>query len=371
MGILGLKHRTYLESAEIILRQRMSAYVAGNRSPSNYIRGQEVGNALWGFATLDYKPTGLLSLVGEYWTEMLDGDLMVSKLCQYISRQEMAMICWSAAVFGEYPEKLIKILYNGILGVYEELDPDYMQKELYKDNGISPSHFNSLLYLQMMMDLELGADKNPFSLPENFPSAWTSNQAFNGQSEDSKSSISPSWDNRDGNSTMTLSTSATQNRISDAFDRIDFGHVDEHTLTMKDMVKQFDIQMSPLSIDILSLDMANVDAKIGVEVDGPGHWISNIDPSENQNIFSSAGTYKESKSKNGDSTFEYTFKWNSEDQVINGSTRLKLRLFDKLGWTIINIPFWEWLPVESPSLTKEEQIEAQNNYCRALLQSKN
>lgn len=359
MGLVGLKHQRFLEAADGMLRQRIQSYLEGNKGYKNLISGQEMGNMLWAFATLDYKPTGLLNLVESYWVEMFEGNLTVSNLSKYTSRQEMANIAWATAVFGEYPQKLIELLYNGMLGVSEGLDPDYMQNELYKDEGILPTHFNSLLYLQIMMDLDLGVDNNSFSLPDNFPSAWSSNPQLTALIEDSEST-------QDGNGIMELTSSAVQTRISNAFDRIDFGHVDEYLLTMKDLVDEFGIQMPPLPVEIISLDIANINSKIGVEVDGPGHWISSIDSSETPNILSSVGDYQP-QTRNGEKFFEYTFQWNSKDQVINGSTSLKQRLFDKIGWRIINIPFWEWLPVDSPRQNKDEQFEAQNDFCRALL----
>ena len=366
MGVVGLKHQTFLEAAEKELRSRMEAYVNGSRNSKTLILGQEMGNVLWAFATLDYTPSGILELVEKYWVAMFDGDLTVSNLSKYMSRQEMANIAWATAVFGEYPQKLIELLHNGILGVSEGLDPKYMQNTLYKDDGILPTHFNSLLYLQIMMDLDLGVDNNRFYLPENFPSGWTSNPALMAPSNDPEKTSTT-----DTNGIMELSTSAIQTRVSKAFDRIDFGHVDEYLLTMKDLVDEFGIQMPPLSTDILSLDIANIDSRIGVEVDGPGHWISNIDPSLNPDILESVGSYRKWSSKNGDHSFEYTFNWNANDQAINGSTSLKWRLFDKIGWKIISVPFWDWIPIDNvrKQADEDELFEAQDNFCRALLKS--
>lgn len=373
MGLLGLKHKRFLEAAERTLKQRMESYVAGNKSARNTISGQEMGNSLWAFATLDYRSSGMLGSVERYWSEMFGGDQTVANVARYITRQEMANIAWAAAVFGDYPKNLIELLYNGILGVSEGLDPEYMQETLYKDTGIQPTHFNSLLYLQIMMDLDLGVDRNPFSLPENFPLAWTSNPALMGQDFDSSStssssSNSPSAASRDSNGIMELSTSAIQTRISNAFDRIDFGHVDEHVLTMKDLTDEFGIQMPSLPVDVLSLDIANIDSKIGVEVDGPGHWITDIDPTNNPNMLFSVGEWRQKKSREVGSIFEYTFDWNLNEQGFNGSTRLKHRLFKHIGWKIISIPFWEWFPVDDSSLEKGKRIEAQNGFCRSVLE---
>jgi len=363
-GVIGLKHQRMLDVAASVMQKRMESYVAGDHKFKNVICGQEMGNLLWAFAALDYKPSGMLTSVEQYWMAQFDGKPTVSRISKYISRQEMANIAWAAAVFGEYPRKLIEILYNGILGVTEGLDPEYMEKTLYNDNGLSRTHFNSLLYLQIMMDLELGVDQNPFSLPENFPSAWTSNPTLAALFSDSETSSSP----RESNSAMELTTSAFQRRVSMAFDRIDFGHVDEYSLSMKDLVDDFGIQIPPLPTDILSLDLASEDPKIGVEVDGPGHWNTIIDPLDNPKILSSVGEWKKSRSIAG--MLEYSFHWNSGQQVVNGSTSLKQRLFDQLGWRIINIPFWEWVPVDhrhDGDGDKVEKFEAQNDYCRSLL----
>merc|ERR1712157_290751 len=129
------------------------------------------------------------------------------------------------------------------------------------------------------------------------------NPALMGQDFDS-SSTSTSTASRDSNGIMELSTSAIQTRISNAFDRIDFGHVDEYVLTMKDLTDEFGIQMPPLPVDILSLDIANIDSKIGVEVDGPGHWITNIDPANNPNTLFSVGEWRQKKSREVGLIFE-------------------------------------------------------------------
>ena len=161
-----------------------------------------------------------------------------------------------------------------------------------------------------------------------------------------------------------------------AFDRIEFGHVDEYLLTMKDLADEFGIQMPPIPVEILSLDIANIDSKIGVEVDGPGHWVSSIDDSvDNKNILSSIGEYRHQSSSSSSNSnnnkdngkFEYSFNWNSQDQTINGATSLKLRMFAHMGWRIINVPFWEWYPVDNQSMSNADKLTAQEDYCRSLL----
>mmetsp|Transcript_10871 Transcript_10871/g.23114 ORF Transcript_10871/g.23114 Transcript_10871/m.23114 type:complete len:1206 (+) Transcript_10871:171-3788(+) len=360
-GILGLKHERFLKAVEGTLRQRMESYLSGDKSV--FIQGQEMSNALWALATLNYIPNGLLSFVERYFLELLDHDLTVTKISQLIDRQELANIAWVAAVFGEYPSNLIKMLYMGILGVGERPDAAYMQK-IYSDSGIQATHSNSMLYLQIMMDFDLGLTQNTFSLPEDFPSAWASNLAMIDDNESSS-----------GNGIMEIhtTTSGTQNRISMAFDRINFGHVDEYLMTMKDLTADFEIQMPPFSVEVISLDIANIDSKIGVEVDGPGHWVSNIDSSTNHNILSSVGEYRgpapnDNKKDNNNRLFEYNFNWNSDDQMVNGATSLKQRMFQHMGWKIINIPFWEWNRVDSNlNANDPKKCKAQEDYCRSLL----
>ena len=62
-----------------------------------------------------------------------------------------------------------------------------------------------------------------------------------------------------------------QNQVSDAFDRIEFDHVDEYLLTMKDLAENYRIKVAPECTEVISLDIANVGSKLGIEV-------SNIDP---------------------------------------------------------------------------------------------
>ena len=154
---------------------------------------------------------------------------------------------------------------------------------------------------------------------------------------------------------MEINTSNTQRSVSAAFDRIGFDHVDEHTYTMKDMAELFGIQMASCPLEMLSMDIANVDARIGIELDGPGHYITDIDNRED--LLSDVGSY--STSKNGIN--EYIFNWNSHDQEINGSTALKMRIFHSMGWRLFNIDFWAWNPIFNNDSKEEE-------YCRSVLE---
>jgi hypothetical protein len=46
---------------------------------------------------------------------------------------------------------------------------------------------------------------------------------------------------------------------------------------MKEMAEMYSINVPAKDIDILSIDIANIDEKIAIEVDGPFHFVLCID----------------------------------------------------------------------------------------------
>jgi len=301
--------------------------------------------------------------------ELINHDMTVSNISRVISRTELANLAWTVAVFGEYHTKLIEVIYMGIIGTGDRPDPEYLQQQ-YGDSGILPTHLNSLVYLQIMLDLELGPATHQFILPDDFPLAWTSskNPSLTAAQSNNGSTSSSSSSSTGTNGIMELNTSGVQNRVSAAFDRINFGHVDEYILTMKDLALDYQIQMKPTpAVEILSLDIANIESKIGVEFDGPGHWVSSIDGDMNH-ILSSTGEYMPPRGKEG--IWNYKFNWNSDGQTMNGSTSLKQRMFHKLGWRIINIPLWDWYPIDDNINMGGDGVAnklKQEEYCQSLL----
>mmetsp|Transcript_4815 Transcript_4815/g.8571 ORF Transcript_4815/g.8571 Transcript_4815/m.8571 type:complete len:164 (+) Transcript_4815:1-492(+) len=163
---------------------------------------------------------------------------------------------------------------------------------------------------------------------------------------------------------MEINTSKTQATVSKALNRIGFGHVDEFTHTMEDLAVDYGINIPAYPIQLLSLDMADHGVKIGIEVDGPGHFVSNIDgrseDDPERDILTDVGHYYV---MNKEGMYGYKFEWSSQFQVMNGSTSLKLRMFQKLGWRLLRIPFWEWTPVEG-------DLEMEDEYCQTLLGQK-
>lgn len=222
------------------------------------------------------------------------------------------------------------------MGIGENPDRDYV-RQIHGDSGIEKSAIMSIIYLQIAMDLDGAA--NGLSLPEGFPDAWDSN----GQS----SSTEDTGMMEDG---LNLSTSRVQRVVGDAFTRVGFDHVVEHVIRMDTMAQEFGVQMSAIPIEILSIDIAQVDSKIGIEVDGPAHFVSNIDKP--------GRVLGAPQMINGKA--EYQFRWNGDVQETNGPTSLKTRLMERMGWRIISIPFWDWYALKGDP--KKEEA-----YCSKLL----
>ncbi|KAL3916532.1 MAG: hypothetical protein SGILL_005134 [Bacillariaceae sp.] len=350
-AIQGLKHKALQEAISQAYQQRMKNYLdarKGRRSSIAMIKGQEITNTAWALATLNCTPKGFLSSLEEYLVAIFDGEFTVAKISKIFTRQELANLGFALAVFGEYPSRLVELIYTGLIGIGDRSDPSYVQKH-YDDSGIEQSHINCLVYLQTLLDLELGKTAHRFSLPDDFPSGWTGDL--------SKITSPSASDDSMVARNLEINTSNTQKAVSAAFDRLDFGHVDEDIHTMKDLVEMYGVQMASCPMEILSMDIANVESRIGIELDGPGHFITDIDNREN--LLSDVGFYR----LNNKDVHEYTFAWNSHDQEVNGSTALKLRVFDLLGWQIFNIPFWEWAKIYNNKKKEEE-------YCQTVILDK-
>jgi RAP domain len=319
----------------------------------DWIKGHELTNALWAMASLNYTPPGLLSAMEAYVMSYRGNEpkWTVPMVASIFTRQDLANLAWAVAIFGEYPPQLIEIIYMGLSGIGDRPDPSYVQ-QAFGDTGTNKSQINSLLYLQIIMDLDLGRDANAFRPPDDFPGAWMTNSAI------SRTGGTPG-DGFDGDDmlekdSLEVNTSKTQNCVRNAFSRNGFVNVDEFALTMEDLVVEHGIQFFPYPSELLSIDFANPDSKIGVEVDGPSHFVTKIDE-VGVALTSSVGSFEPRKGKLG-----YQFKWNAHDQEVNGSTALKKRMLEKLGWTIINVPFWDWNQVNADT-------EAEDEFCRSLL----
>ena len=123
-------------------------------------------------------------------------------------------------------------------------------------------------------------------------------------------------------------------------------------------------------MDFLSIDIANIDDLVGIEVDGPAHFINILDgysdttersnnagnhDQSNQKLISSGGTAIRMGKKKG---WEFT---SSTQRQVNGATALKHRILCHLGWCMIHLPFWEWRDVSGNKGNEEL-------YCNELLE---
>lgn len=353
---VGLKHGRFLKTLNEVLQLRMTKWLNGERRPKNKFTGQEVSNALYTFAVLNYFPYGLLKVSEAYVLDRLGGEISVENVSRMFNRKELSILSYTISVFGEYPAKLVEVIYTGLIGAGGETEASAVE-QVYNDGGLQESAIMSLLYLQAIMDLETSGDAVPFTLPTNFPAGWSNHPAFanHGGTTTARPSSSEELMN---SGLLELNTSKVQKRISEAFTRVGFTHVEEFVFTMEELSKQHGIRMTPYPVKLLSVDIADAKSKICVEVDGPGHFITNIDvdrSADGRNILSSVGLYRNSKGFK-----EYDFHWDSESQEINGSTSLKIRLMQRLGWNVINLPFWEWYPIQG-------DVDKEDEYCRSLL----
>lgn len=268
--------------------------------------------------------------------QLPDGTVTARSIAENYKRQELANIAWSCAIMGRYPPDLMNLLYAGLVGNGDERNAEYLS-QVFGDGGLQRQAIMSLLYVQMAVDMEW--PENDLTLPENFPDGW---DTVGDNPTESLLSV------------LSLSTSRIQSDVSSAFDRVGFPHVEEHVIAMDELVRNHGIQLSSKpAFEILSIDIADVQEKVGIEVDGPGHFCSVLDTWSPQEE-----TRGYAKMVNG--KMEYQFQWDSRQQV-NGSTALKDRLLRGLGWTILHIPFWEWYAING-DLAKEDK------YCSELLE---
>jgi hypothetical protein len=304
----------------------------------------EISNIVWACATLNNRFPEMLDAITPYMCQLCqqeDGRFTASSIANHFKRIELANIAWSCAVMGHYPPELMRLLYTGLVGDGE--NPEMLAK-IFGDGGLQRQAIMSLLYVQMAVDLE--SPDNDLTLPANFPDGWDE-QVVGDNSDDALENPLETI------SMLTLSTSKIQKDVSAALDRVVFPHVEEHVIAMDELVRNHGIQLSSKSFEILSIDIAHVESKVGIEVDGPGHFVSELD---NWSPQEKALGY--TKLLNG--KLEYQFQWDGR-QEMNGSTALKDRLLQRLGWKILHIPFWEWYDINGDTAKEDE-------YCKKLLE---
>lgn len=365
-AVLGLNHVAFVETVQSELMKRMQQALQQNDySPKTTFKGQEFANLFWTLATLNTPiEEDFMACVDKYVQRVILGAepeqvLRPRDIALVLKRQELANIAWSCAVLGYYPPVLMQTLYIGLLGGMNEEhsgDPVAMLN-IYGDAGLQPQAIMTLIYVQASMDR--ASASNGLALPINFPDNWKQ------QEQQHSKSLSPRRNNRNDQTMTTdtfelnLSTSKIQQNVANAFRRIDFNLVEEHVITLKDMHDEYDINVPSSEMQVLSIDIANTEHKIAIEVDGPAHFICRIDDGGPGNfVHEASGGYQKLTS----GKLEYQFRWTGKNQDINGATALKQHLLSALGWRLIHLPFWEWYTLGGDPAKEED-------YCRKKLEN--
>ncbi|KAL9182955.1 hypothetical protein ACHAXT_004234 [Thalassiosira profunda] len=323
---LGMLHSGLFRKAEDEIVSRL-------QSKKQKFRGQEVANILWSFATLNAQPDpSMVDALSMYVTSVCRGkngidERSIAKV--FGQRQELANLAWSCAVIGRYPEELMNILYTGLVGTKN--DPEYM-RSVFKDDGLQQSSIMTLYYVQFAADVE--APDLKLSLPAGFPAGWGEDDHHQHDASDENDLINMS------SSMLTLTVSKLQRDVSSTFDELGFDNILEHVIDSNEVR---DEQLPQAPKEFLSIDIANIKEKVGIEVDGPGHFVRLIDQPSSAPASSQMNQFDD----------------DGENRV-NGPTILKHRLLSHLGWRIIHVPYWSFQDLGGD---KEKELR----YCQSLL----
>lgn len=338
-AVLGLVHARFVDAAKSQLRRRLQQFIKGERNMMTSFKAQELSNLLWTMATLGITAAEVLDEIDTYVRLVCSderGRCSPSSIARVFKRQELANIAWSCAVFDEYPQNLMKLVYTGLFGSGNQNDQELLSK-LYGDPGLQRQAIISSLYVQMAMDLR--CKDQSLRLPADFPDGWGRPTGTDPDDDYGTDDIVD----------LSVITSKIQRDVSAAFTRIGFPHVEEHTITLADLAA-LGLNVAPKSTTILSIDIANVDQMIAVEVDGPSHFVTNIDP-----VYETGGYPTMINGK-----LEYQFHWSGDHQSINGPTLLKERILALLGWKVVHLNFWDWYDMRGDETAEED-------FCRRLL----
>ena len=315
---MGLLHINFFKRVEQQLMTRLH----------NKLNGQEIANLLWSFATLNAQPDpSLIDALSSHAYRLCSGKNESpdeSSIAETFNRQELANVLWSCTVLGRYHEDLINTIYRGLFGVSN--DPQIM-KEVYDDDGLETSSLMTMYYVQYAIEVEAPEVKS--SLPKGFPLGWHAGGSISTNTDDDQTS----------SSMLQLTISKLQKDVSQTLTQIGFDNVLEYVIDAHSNQNAGD-DFPENPAEFLSVDIANVEQRLGVEVDGPGHFVRLID---------------EQIAINDNDNCDIQFRDHGEHRV-NGPTILKHRLLTALGWKIIHIPYWEYQHLKDDNEKQE--------YCR-------
>lgn len=219
---------------------------------------------------------------------------------------------------------MLDAVYLGMFGAKH--DPQIIKK-VHGDNGLETSSLMTMYYVQYAAEVE--APELKLALPDGFPNGW--------HQENSSSTNNEVEDDQTSSSMLQLTVSKLQKDVSRSLTKIGFENILEYVIDAP-ANQQADDESPNNPDEFLSIDIANVDKLLGIEVDGPGHFVRLIDKSRSPN---------QKSSSLDDGQFE-----DKGENRVNGPTLLKHRLLVALGWNIIHIPYWEYQYLEDDK--KEE-----------------
>jgi len=330
---LGMLHRPFFKAVSMEIKERFKSKATEHQR----FKAQEIANLVWSFATLNSSADGMMENFTPYILSMCknqEGNYNEHSISKFFKRQEALSILWSCVVLQQYPSKLLPLLYTALFGCNQD---SKSMKEIYGDKGLHRQTVMALFYVQMAMDMEV--PQLGLNLPLNFPGEWTVS--------DNIPTLFSAEVKEEDKSMLELTTSRLQQDVCRAFERVGFSHVLEHVLTTDEVENSHGIKLTPEKVEFLSIDIANLSDLVGIEVDGPGHFV---------NILDFTADYGTPGGKD-----DKEWQLSNTQKQSNGPTALKQRLLCHLGWKIIHLPYWEWR-----NMAGDQEIE--EKYCRELLE---
>jgi len=344
---LGILHRSFFGAVSTEVQERLQPKSKDSVELPKF-KAQEIANLVWSFATLNSSADGLMEHLTPYILSMCrdeKGNYDEHSIAKFFKRQEALSVAWSCVVLEQYPPQLMPLLYTALFGTNNDTDS---LKSIHGDNGLPKQGVMALFYVQMAMDMEV--PQLGMTLPLNFPDGWVVG--------DHAPKALSSEDKEGGRSMLELTTSRLQQDVSRTLERVGFSHVLEHVITTDELESSHNIRLSPEKVEFLSIDIANLNDLVGIEVDGPGHFVNVLDCATDND--GEKERYFPSGKKLSGKGAKMEWQLSNSRRLVNGPTALKHRLLCQLGWQIVHLPFWEWR-----NLSDQENEES---YCRELLE---
>lgn len=358
---LGLYHKELLDAIAEQVTQRLSLhleYLNGSgaedsslKKPSDLnkmvnFKPQELTILVWAYASIGIRKPEMFEMIGDYIIALCssitgeDGRKTFNSdsISKHFTRQYLSNLAWGAAVLQGYTPLFMNLLYTGLFGGVNGLGDPEVMRNIMRDNGIQKQGIRNMLYVQVTLDME--DFKLGIALPKNFPEGW--GEKVNGERKNPKG---PLLDIVDA-PVLELKPSRWQKTVSNVFQRLGFEFEDEHIIRSNDPIGSNGVGLTSTSQEFLSIDLANTKTRVGIEIDGPSHFINVID--------GNSLTYNVNDNNSRRNN-------NKRRRKESGPYLFKDRLLTHLGWHIIHIPFWEWSAIGNDQ-------KAQELYCRKLLE---